>query len=142
MGRTYLFECSRCEFRAKVSGRADKGFALQVQTILCRDCKNLYDAVTRLKTAELPPTKTRKGAAEIRGSNLLKTQPRPESAPTFQAALNRLAFPGARKHRWVEFRMRCPVSPSHRVRIWNEPDSCPKCGIPLEKHPLPFRIWD
>jgi len=142
MGRTYLFECSRCSFRAKVSGRADKSFTVQVQTILCRDCKNLYDAVTRLKMPELPPMPTRKAAIGFKGSSLLNKQSRPESAPAFQAALNRLAFPGAKRHRWVDFKLRCPVSPSHRVRDWNDPDTCPKCGNLLEKHPLPFRIWD
>jgi hypothetical protein len=142
MGRTYLFECSRCGFRAHASGRADKGFTLSVQTIFCRDCKNLYDAVTRLKLPELPPNQPRKATPKLRDSNLLKHQLKPNAAPTFQAALNRLAFPGARRFKWVEFKIRCPISPTHRVQIWNELDKCPKCGMPLEKHPLPYRIWD
>jgi len=139
MGRTYLFECSRCEFRAKVSGRADKGFSLQVQTILCRDCKNLYDAVVRMKLPEIPARKINSG---LRTSTLLRTQSTPENTPIFQAALNRLMFPGAKRQRWVDFKLRCPAIPSHRVREWNDPDVCPKCGTPMEKHALPYRIWD
>ena len=141
MGRTYLFECSRCAFRAKVSGRADKGFNISVQTILCRDCKNLYDAVVALKIPELS-TPARKGAPGIGSSGLLKRHRPPEAPPAFQAVLNRLLFPGAKRSKWVEFKLRCPVSPMHRVQIWNEPDKCPKCGNLLEKHPLPYRIWD
>ena len=52
MGRSYWFERSRCGYRAKVSGRADRGLHCVVQTILCRDCKELYDAVIRLRISE------------------------------------------------------------------------------------------
>ena len=49
MGRTYLFECSKCGYRARVSGGADRGRHVVVQTILCADCKELYDAVIAFK---------------------------------------------------------------------------------------------
>ena len=49
MGRSYWFECVKCGYRAKVSGRADRGLNFFVQTILCRDCRELYDAITRVK---------------------------------------------------------------------------------------------
>jgi len=140
MGRTYLFECSRCGFRAKVSGRADKGFSFVVQTISCRDCKNLYDAVTRLKLPQ-PSLAERLGPAGLRPANPFR-QKGMEAAPTFQAALNRLTIPGAARFKWLRFKIRCPVSSAHRIEVWNEPDPCPKCGMPLEKHPLPYRIWD
>jgi hypothetical protein len=141
MGRTYLFECSRCGFRARVSGRADKGFNLSVQTILCRDCKNLHDAVVRFRIPESSAGEGRKKAPGIRSLSL-KRQRGPEAPPPFHAALNRLLFAGVKRLKWVEFNLRCPVSPFHRVQIWNDPDKCPKCGSPLEKHPLPYRIWD
>ena len=142
MGRTYLFECSRCAYRARVSGRADKGFTFSVQTILCRDCKSLYDAVVHMKMPELSSTQARINASGFRAPNLLRRPPAWEVTPTFNSVLNRLAFPGAKRFKSVEFKMRCPVSAMHRVQIWNEPGKCPKCGLPLEKHPLPYRIWD
>jgi len=142
MGRTYLFECSRCGFRAKVSGRADKGFTFVVQTISCRNCKNLYDAVTRVKLPESPAAARRLGAAGLRAASPFRRPRALEGAPSFQAVLNRLAFPAATRLKWVQFKARCPVSPAHRIELWNDPDPCPKCGLPLEKHPLPFRIWD
>jgi hypothetical protein len=74
-----------------------------------------------------------------------KTLPRlrenpPKTAPKFAAALNRLPPRGARQ--WLKFKPVCPVSPLHRIRIWKQPDKCPRCGIFLEQNAIPFRIWD
>ena len=72
----------------------------------------------------------------------------PESAseltapPSFQAVLNRLPPTGVRRFKWLPFKLQCPVSALHRVRSWNDPDRCPKCGIFLEKSALPYRLWD
>jgi hypothetical protein len=48
----------------------------------------------------------------------------------------------ARQVAWIHFRIRCPISPIHQVRPWNEPDKCPRCGVYLERNALPFRIWE
>jgi hypothetical protein len=139
MGRSYWFECPRCGYRARVSGRADRGLDLFVQTILCRDCKELYDAVIRLKVEEgaasgRPPASSRSRGLIPRGiANV---------APTFQSALNRLPRLGANGSQWLKYNLQCPVSALHRVQAWNDPDRCPKCGVYLEKNALPFRIWD
>lgn len=138
MGQSYWFECARCGYRAKVSGRGDQGVNLHVQTISCHECKQLYDAVTRLRI----PVETRPclgwGRSRVRNpSRALELQP-----PTFQAALNRLRKMPSADWMWVEFKPQCPVSARHRIQTWNDPDKCPKCGIFLEKNPLPYRIWD
>jgi hypothetical protein len=137
MGRSYLFECPKCGYRARVSGGADRGLAFFVQTILCRDCKRLYDAVTRLATAE--------EAGWGPGRDL----PRPalgrrvaSGPPAFESVANRLPVSGGESFRWVEFKIRCPVSANHRVRSWKDPDKCPGCGAFLERSGLPFRIWE
>jgi hypothetical protein len=139
MGRSYWFECAKCGYRAIVAGRADQGLDLVIQTILCRDCKQLYDAVTRLRMADdsgglggvggLP-------AARLQRSRQITTP------PAFQAALNRLAPGGTRRLKWQAFKIQCPMSRLHRVRSWNDPDRCPKCGVFLEKSALPYRLWD
>jgi len=136
MGRSYWFECPRCGYRAKVSGRADRGLNLFVQTIVCQDCKELYDAVTRIRVPD------RNG--DLRQSNhkmrtLLDIQRRP---PTFLAALNRLTLVGGEKLGWIQFAVQCPVASFHRVKPWTDPDKCPRCGIYLEKNVLPYRIWE
>ena len=137
-----MFECSRCGYRAKVSGRADRGGLCFVQTIVCKDCKELYDAVVRVKAAEFEPADLRKRAVGPQGPKL-GTQPRrPAAPPAFQSVLNRLALPGAKWYRWMDFNLRCPKSATHRIEIWNELDPCPRCGVCLEKHPLAYRIWD
>ena len=122
MGRTYLFECSRCGYRAYVAGGAAEGEHLAVQTIACADCKALYDAVIRFKASPRP------------GENP------PGTAPKFVAVLNRLPPRGVRQ--WLKFKPACPVASWHRIRPWKQPDKCPKCGIFLELNAIPFRIWD
>ena len=140
MGRSYWFECPKCGYRAKVSGRADQGLSFVVQTILCCDCRELYDAVTRLKVPnELGGLGTFGGWRMARWP---KTRPRIATPPAFQAVLNRLPPKGAKRLKWLPFEIQCPVSAFHRVRSWNDPDRCPKCGIYLEKSALPFRLWD
>jgi hypothetical protein len=140
MGRSYWFECPRCSYRARVAGRADRGISLFVQTILCRDCKELYDAVTRLRIADEPGA--RGNIPSLAGANTGKVRRASNTPPSFQAAMNRLSHLGLRRSRWVEFEPRCPVSNFHRVQAWNEPNKCPRCGAYLEKSVLPYRIWD
>jgi ribosomal protein S27AE len=140
MGRSYWFECPRCGYRAKVSGRADRGVSFCVQTILCRDCRELYDAVTRLKV----PAESGglAGAGALHQARLPKVRPTNTPPPTFPSALSRLPLAGAKRSRWLPFKLQCPVSALHRVRSWNDPDQCPKCGVFLEKGGLPYRLWD
>jgi hypothetical protein len=142
MGRTYLFECSKCSYRARVAGGAARGFHFAVQTILCCECKELYDAVTELKTALARPAILITGAAPFRREKPAGARKKVMRPPTFQSALNRLLPVGARHVRWLNFKAACPVSPRHRVREWNQPGKCPKCGLFLEGNAIPFRIWD
>jgi hypothetical protein len=142
MGRTYLFECSKCGYRATVSGGADRGFHVAVQTVLCFECKQLHDAVTEFRVSRVPPLlrpalrKRLKPLVEAAAGKRLK---RP---PTLAAALNRLPLLNARHFEWLRFAPACPVFPRHRIREWNQPDRCPKCGVLLQVNALPFRLWD
>ncbi len=140
MGRSYWFECSKCGYRAKVSGCADRGLDFFVQTVLCRDCKELYDAVTKLRIVSESGIGAR--ARRLLGPKLLKRGRPPRAPPSFQGALNRLPCTGAQHFKWVVFKLQCPVSPNHRIEAWNEPDGCPRCGFYLERNALPYRIWD
>jgi len=115
----------------------DGGINFFVQTIMCRDCKELYDAVTRIKVVAGPgmgSEVTRFGRINPRGWN--------KNPPSFQSALNRLTFTGGGHFKWVRFPLQCPVMSFHRVQAWTDPDKCPRCGVYLEKNTLPFRIWD
>ena len=142
MGRTYLFECPKCSYQAKVSGGADRGFHFAVQTILCCECKELYDAVTELKTALARPAVLTAGAAPLRRESPAGVRKKVMRPPTFQSALNRLLLTGAKQFRWLNFEAACPISPRHRFQKWNRPGKCPKCGLFLEQSAIPFRIWD
>src|SRR5512143_103451 len=87
MGRSYWFECSKCGYRVKVSGRADRGVSFCVQTILCRECNELYDAVTRLKVADEPGWLG--GISGLHRTGFRKARPIISVPPAFQSALNR-----------------------------------------------------
>jgi hypothetical protein len=142
MGRSYWFECAKCGYRARVSGRADRGLNFAVQTILCHDCKELFDAVTRMRVPNPPGFSNafRLGAwRNLGGLFSSRSAGRP---PSFQAAVNRLPQPALNQFRWLHYRLQCPTSPSHRVQSWSEPGKCPRCGVFLERHALPYKIWD
>ena len=140
MGRSYWFECSRCGYRARVSGRADRAFGFFVQTIVCRDCKELYDAVTRVKVPDESGLRGKLSGSRLAGFS--RPRPAMSAPPQFDAVLNRLPYRGIKRFRWIQFKIQCPVSAIHRVQAWNEPDKCPRCGAYLERNALPYRIWD
>jgi hypothetical protein len=85
------------------------------------DCKELYDAVLEFKPSS-------------------RKEIDPQTAPKFSALLNRLPPRGLR--RWVKLKPACPRSPRHRIRLWKQPDKCPKCGVFLDPGVMPFRLWD
>lgn len=142
MGRSYWFECSKCGYRAKVSGRADRGLNCFVQTIVCRDCKELYDAVTRLRVPEPAADGAAEDGPSKQPSRLLRPRLTPDRPPEFTYALSYLLYTGSTRRRWVDFQLRCPVSATHRFESWNAPGKCPRCGLMLDKNTLPYRIWD
>jgi len=138
MGRTYLFECMKCGYRAQVAGGASSGERFSVQTILCHECRELYDAIIRLKVA-LPRSAVEMGVAQP-----LAAEPKPlrQSPPPFNTVLNRLPFSVRTRTRWQDFHAACPVAPQHRVRAWQQPDKCTRCGVFLEVNAISFRAWD
>ena len=137
MGRAYLFECPRCGYRAAVAGGAASGAQFAVQTVLCYECRELLDAVTSLKVPRSPVVSDTGAGTRLAGKpKLLKT------APTISAVLNRLPLPGGTRSRWLPFKPACPVFARHRVREWQQPDKCPRCGIFLETNAIPYREWD
>lgn len=138
MGRSYAYECPKCGYQTRVSGGPDRGILAWVQTISCRDCKKLYDAVIRLKSPDTVGT----DSAATANSGAAKSRLIPTPPPSFQTVLARLRPIGLKRYRWVSYKLQCPVSPIHRVQAWNEPGHCPKCGTFLEKGALPFKLWE
>ncbi|HEV2394191.1 MAG TPA: hypothetical protein VG146_17700 [Verrucomicrobiae bacterium] len=140
MGRSYWFECARCGYRAKVSGGSDRGADFFVQTIVCQDCRELYDAVIRLRIPDLQRGPAGGKKLGLQQSAILNRNRQPQKPPSFQGALNRLRHRGHFK--WAQFKPQCPVSPLHHIKSWNEPGKCPRCGLFLDKNALPYRLWD
>ena len=127
MGKTYQFECELCQYRAKVSGGADGGIHCEVQTVVCLDCRELYDVFTRLQRAE-----DSAGDRPVKFPGFF----RPEIPPVILSGL------AGRRLVWQEFKPACPVEPKHRVELWRSPGRCPRCGNFIEKNGIPFRLWD
>jgi hypothetical protein len=125
VGKTFHFECPLCQYRAKVSGGADAGLHCAVQTVLCRDCRELLDVFTR-----------RRHAAGADAKNKFPGFFRPEIPPT--------VLRDGKKTRlvWQEFAPACPHEPKHFVEVWKDPGRCPRCGCYMEKQGLAFRVWD
>jgi hypothetical protein len=126
MGRTYHFECPYCQYRAKVSGGADSGLHCEVQTVVCRDCRELLDVFIKLRRpADFKPKIKFPGCF------------RPEVPPV-------VLRDGSGKSRlvWEKFSPRCPVDAKHVVESWKDPGRCPRCGNFMEKNGLPYRSWD
>jgi len=142
MGRTFIFECPKCQYRAHVSGGSDSGFRFSVQTILCQTCKELHDAVVRLRVPVLSPLQqsTRWGfPGKLAGRKRVEA---PKHPPPFQQLLNQLWPPGVRQSRWIQYPLVCPRGSWHTVRAWNNPDQCPRCGVLMEQTVLPYRLWE
>ena len=142
MGRTFVFECPKCSYRAYVAGGADEGFRFAVQTILCQNCKELHDAVVRLRVPWNPPLRRSWGLQMIRAQGSSESGPIPRHPPPFLHVLNRLWPRGVRHSRWVEFPLICPRGSWHKVRAWIRPDCCPRCGVIMEQNALPYRLWE
>jgi hypothetical protein len=126
VGRTYLFECSYCHYRAKISGGADSGVHCEVQTVVCRDCRELLDVFIKVRRR-----------AEASGAIRFPGFFRPEIPPVVLrggSAAGRLV--------WQKFQPACPAGSKHFVEIWNDPGRCPRCGNFMEKNGFPAKIWD
>jgi hypothetical protein len=132
VGKTYFFECPLCQYRVKVSGGADSGRHCEIQTVICRDCRELYDVFTRQRR--------RKDAA-----NVVKFpgfyRPEIPAVVLGQSSINPSKAPPAPLV-WQDSKLACPVAPEHIVEPWNDPGRCPRCGNYLEKNGFPYRTWD
>jgi ribosomal protein S27AE len=139
MGRTYLFECGKCGYRATVAGGVERGPQLVVQTIHCLECRELHDAVIELKVPAAPAAKLSRWKLK---PTPFDSDPGDEKPPTFAAALHHLVVGRDQSFRWMKFKLACPVSPRHRLRVWQQPGKCPRCGIFLDGSGTPFKVWD
>lgn len=138
MGKTYHFGCPHCHYRANVSGGMDEGVSCHVQTIICCDCRELFDVFTRVRKRQRPAIarRTLMNSEIVIPPALLieqpvrefqvKPAPRPAPTPTF----------------WENLQIFCPITKSHRVEPWQDPGRCPRCGNFMEKNGFPWKLWE
>jgi hypothetical protein len=132
VGKTYHFECPLCQYGAKISGGADAGLNCEIQTISCRDCRQLYDVFIKVRR--------RPGAMEkVKFPGFF----RPEIPPVvLRESTSRPSKELPAKMIWQKFDLMCPVDAKHFVTAWKDPGRCPRCGCFMDKAGFPFRSWD
>ena len=126
MGRTYHFECPVCHYHAKISGGADSGIHCEVQTVVCRNCRELLDVFTKVRRRP-------GGVEKIKFPAFF----RPEIPPVILSDSS-----GQRRLVWQIFKPACPVEARHFVEAWKDPGRCPRCGNFMEKNGFPTKNWD
>ena len=147
MGRTYHFDCPYCHYQARVSGGADAGVNCAVQTIVCLDCRQLFDVFIRLRKradndAPVPASVPAKSGRKLLPTGII--------IPPLRLLENVWSVFSPKRHpqgpvtqwRWENVKPVCPVAGFHRVKTWNAPGRCPRCGNYLEKNGFPFRLWE
>jgi hypothetical protein len=147
MGRTFQFECPQCQYQARVGGGADAGINCSVQTIVCLDCRRLFDVFTRFRLRE---GEDEPAPAEVKTRSSRIRLPDEVNIPPFWLVKNpwNVFAPGRRssdpprQQHWAAVKPVCPVAASHQIEIWNAPGRCPRCGNYLEKNGLPYRLWE
>lgn len=130
MGKIYQFECELCGYRAAVAGGASEGRDLKVQTVVCRECHDLQDCVTAIRTS-----------ASARSASQMPSL-QSEQAPAIAQALSRLPTLPRANRKWHFFDLACPRDTTHHVKPWNAPARCPRCKAYLEPAALPYQVWD
>jgi hypothetical protein len=133
VGKTIHFECPQCQYRAAISGGADGGVNCDVQTIVCRDCRKLFDVFTRVRRV----AGHQEFAANFPAFNGLEIPP---------VILRDSLFPPKRamprRFEWQKMKPACPVSAKHFVESWKNPGRCPRCRAFMEPQGLPLRVWE
>ena len=127
MGTRYHFSCDRCKYEAMVSGGNDMGLTFRSTTIICQDCKLLFDVTT---SDQLNNDSTDQ-------SELVLVCPGPSSAvsgdfKTVEEYFQTFAATEESGER---------SNSHHRVCKWKHPGPCPKCGQELIRGKLVMN-WD
>jgi hypothetical protein len=154
MGRAYRYHCERCGYKADVCGADVEASGFQMTTIHCKDCRCLYDVLSRIEldrpvadgTKDAHPehhlrlAESKWRELEHKFSLTSGSLPRKKelhfkikTASPFQNRLTQLCY---------QLVLECPIKITHRVRCWKEPGRCPRCRDYLERAALPFREWD
>ncbi|MGD1088272.1 MAG: hypothetical protein ABR955_06050 [Verrucomicrobiota bacterium] len=133
MGRTFHYQCSQCPYHARLSGGADSGVNCDVQTIICRECRELFDVFTRV----------RRVAGHKEFARNLSAFARPEIPPVIlRDSLFAPKRAEPRRFEWQKIKLECPVAAKHFVEAWKYPGRCPRCHAFMEQEGLPFRVWE
>lgn len=135
MARSFLYECGRCRYRAVVAGGADRSAHCCLQTIRCRECRQLFDVPVRLRVST--------DVSQLRQRLHRRLYPaRPPELDRPVPGWNLRLVSQAERCQWATVKLRCPNVAWHHVQAWNQPGPCPRCGDTLDGTLVPWRVWD
>lgn len=154
MGRLYRFDCPRCGFTARAGAGTIQNSGFSTATIVCKDCKEIYDVVSALRLAPSMVNSARKSFGRQRivlsAERLLQIEDKvnlppsmlPHSRKLILQQLNPTPLARFLAQRWFQVKLLCPVNPRHRIQPWKTPARCPNCEDYLDTTLLPYRVWD
>ncbi len=143
----FQYSCPHCEYQVRVVGGADNGVNCAVQTIVCLDCRKLFDVFTRLRLREGGEEASSQGNKTKSNRKLLPTGIVIPPIHLMENSWNdyspgrQISAPVQKKY-WTDVKLACPIANYHRIEVWNWPGRCPRCGTHLESNGFPFRLWD
>src|SRR5450432_3438991 len=133
VGKTFHFHCTQCSYHAGISGGADSGLNCDVQTVLCRECRELFDVFTRV----------RRVAGRKEFARRFSAFTRPEIPPVILRESLFAPKPAEpRQFEWQKLKLACPAAAKHFVEAWKHPGHCPRCHAFMEQEGLPLRVWE
>ena len=132
-GQDISFPLHQCQYHADISGGADSGLNCEVQTILCRECRELYDVFIRVRLVVGDRDFVRSFSAFTR----------PEIPPVILRDSLFIPKPAEPlRFEWQKMKPACPVLAKHFVEAWKHPGHCPRCHAFMEQEGLPLRVWE
>jgi len=104
----------------------------EIQTVICRDCRQLYDVVLKQRKRE-------DAVSVVKFPGFYRPDIPPVVLGESSVSPPKAPLPPLV---WQQTELSCPVDADHFVEAWNDPGRCPRCGNFMERNGFPFKSWD
>lgn len=117
MGQCYDFKCPACSYSAVVSGGDDRGMYGATTTIVCHDCRELFDVSISDERWD--------GKADLSNEPIVCPGRAPDNEIEEDEDEDEFDY----------------SNPEHKVERWTDPGPCPHCGETLKAGDC-VMLWD
>ena len=154
MTQTFRYDCPRCGYTCKCCGGKASHSTFLTETVICEDCRKIYDVVTSIRLPITPflmsKLKCEGGRlelseqviAELEGTISLPSDMLPCNGRIVLHRTDTAPLPRGLGRRWFTVKKACPEMSLHRLKSWKSPCRCPRCNDWLERCLLPSKILD